>query len=406
MKLRLELYKTDAKKDGSMPLIIRFAINRSTYRYRTGLSFTESEWAWETNHGHKNSYKAIELKKKASDLLDAMDPSSFDMKTFKAVMEGGNLRHDPITKLWDTYEEKRKKQVLAVRTRELDTCMIKKLKEFLEENQDLDTIHGWDHEKLNQFYKFMIDAPVSVTTAGIYMRILSAFFKWLVEEKELLPRHPFRKYEIPMYENNWFPYSDKELAKILSVSPKTSSQEQSLKWVKMIIYSGGTDMKDFAEMTWRQVQSEAIQMRRTKTKKSSASSNKLLYLSDAVREVFDDLKTTKGKPDDYVFDIYKKGKTENQNLEFLKARMNLINNCMHDMLEKSDIHFTIKRLRPTAATIANNTTKNLNFVKTMLMHSNIKQTDTYLKRTPDDAIKKDQLSYEDALAGVQRKKGK
>lgn len=408
MKVNLELFTARPAKDGSFPLVIRFAINRKQYRYLTGLNLTEAQWAYERRHGHVHTFKAIEQLDKAKELLAFQDPSLFNMNEFRKLMEAPVVAQNPVTKLFDEYLKKRGGEKLAVRTRELDDCTIKKLKEFFVDHPHADNVHTWDTQLLNDFHKFMIDGKLSVATAGIYLRIFSAFFTWLIDDKEMLIKHPFKKYEIPKYDNNWFPYSDKELKTILSLSPKTPAQKEALLWSKMIVHSGGTDMKDFAEMTWRQVHSEAIQVQRIKTKQSSSSSNKLLYLSESIREILDQLKTKRGKADDYVFGIYKKDKSEKQNLEFLKAKMNSINDNMNEMLKESYVHFTIKRLRPTAATIANNSTKDINFVKGMLMHSNIKQTDTYLKRTPSDVNKANQEVFEEALKkiSVQETSGK
>lgn len=399
MKIILELSPVELK-DGTHALVLRFSINRKTYRLQTNHKLTPAQWTFEQRHGYPKTKDVIALEEKAETILSSLHPETFSMDHFRDLMKKPIVRADSITKWWSVYDEYRNKKVLAIRTRQLDDSAKKKVDEFLVKHPELDNIHAWDADTLTEFHRFMIKIPIAVTSAKIYLEQFKTFFFWLINDQEILLRNPFKKFVIPHSENNWFPYSDTELSVICSVEPANPMQDTALKWTKMLLFSGGSDPKDLADMRWRQMKTESIQVIRSKVKNKSNVADKLLYLSDTVRSIFGDLHGERQDPSDFVFPIFKKENNESQNLENLKKHMKNINANMNEMLKKTGIEFTIKRLRPTAATIANNSTKDLNFVKQMLIHTDLRQTGTYLKRTPSDAVKKGQGVYEKALKKI------
>jgi integrase len=400
VNVSLELYKKKKEKDALHPLVIRFAVDRKTFRYQTGTALTVRQWQDE---------------KKARYILDNTDHKSWSYPQFVDQMGLPIVPKDSITRLWAEFYKERvarhERGNLSWRTLELDGNLKSKLDSFLAENPILNNVHVWKENELVMFQNH-ITKTCAASTAKIYLEAFRTFFSWCVDSVEVIARNPFRKFKIAKGDSSWFPYSYKELKVLLALEPITGPEKRSMKWVKLLLYSGGADPKDFSEMKWKQIQSEAIQFNRVKVSKSSKAGKKLLYLTDEVLKLFDEIKGKKGKPDDYVLDVFQKGLTEKQNTERHKTFIWRLNNGMRSMIDRYnkeqkeqgrktfDVHFVIKRLRPTAATLALASTSDVNFVSKMLMHSNLQQTSVYLAHLPNDEIKLMQKKYEEAIKAV------
>jgi integrase len=120
------------------------------------------------------------------------------------------------------------------------------------------------------------------------------------------------------------------------------------------------------------------------------------------------------KSNDYVLDVFKMGLSDEQNLNRLKDKMKQINHNINKAIsahnatskKKIDLWFKIKNLRPTTATIAMDSTKDITFVQETLVHSNLETTDRYMKNKPTDTKRKNQLAYSKALKKVEKKSSK
>lgn len=424
MKVSLELYRQSKKKDYPHPLVIRFAVRGDTYRYPLDKHFTDDAWLIEQKTGYKNAGDAVDLERKAVTLLKDIDPRFWTYKEFVESMDLPIIPKDAITKLWKLYDHhrdrKHEKGLIAWRTRELDTTVKNKVEKFLRKYPALNNVHMWKAVQLQSFENFLLnDEGHPQSTTKIYLETFRTFFSWCVNGEDddsgnviidpVLARSPFSKFKIKKGSESWFPYSFNELKVMMSLEPENDRERFAIRWTKLILYAGGADPMDFVEMRWRQIQSEAIQFNRVKVSKTSKAGNKLLYLTPDVVDLFDEIKTDRGKPDDYVLPVFKAELTERQNIDRHKRFMDKIKEGMRSMIARYNsamigsgqkpfhLDFVIKRLRPTAAVMANGATKDVNFVKLMLMHSTLTQTTVYLSRYPDDEIKKMQGIYEEAL---------
>jgi hypothetical protein len=405
MTTSLELYKRSREKAAKHRLVVRFIIHRKTYRYPTGHTLTVREWQQEQINGYPNTSDAISVEDKVKVIVTELMPG-FDFEKFTIKMKQPLIPQDAITRHWVNFIEHRDElylnQQIAFRTREIDDNLKKKLDVFLERHPELNNLHVWTSATLTTFQQFMVKT-VSVTTAKIYLEAYRTFFNW-ARDHEIIYKDIWRKYRIPKTGSSWFPYSYKEVAIIFALKPANEPQRFALRWTKLLLFSGGADPKDFSEMKWWQVQSEAIQFMRVKSAKRSRAGKKLLYLSSAVRDQFEEIKAERGTQDDYLLPVYKADASEEKNLEAHKYFMRKINSNMRVMLTNKEgkllLDFKIKRIRPTAATIANASTKDLDFVSKMLMHSNLQQTSTYMGVLPNDEMKDNQTKYEQAIADV------
>jgi integrase len=416
MKISLELYRQKKDRNHAHPLVLRFAVNRKTYRYPVDKNMTESEWMYEQKNGYKKTADVLDKERKANILLSEIDPRFWSYDDFCKAMEMPIVSKDAITKLWDKYDqhrdEKYERKQIKWRTRELDTTVRHKVESFLTlpKYKHLNNIHLWTAQELELFESFLLESHPGSTTK-IYLETLRTFFSWAVDTEEVIARNPFKKFRIKKGSDSWFPYSYKELAVLLSLVPANDREQFAFNWMKRLLYSGGSDPMDFSQMKWRQVHDEFIQLMRVKVSKSSKAGTKLLYLTPDVLETFTEIIGERGKPDDYVLDVFRKELTERQNIDRHKRFMDKIKTGIRDMLKRFytetnaktvRINFVIKRLRPTAAVVANAATNDLNFVSKMLIHSNLSQTDTYMKIMPNGEMRQLQIKYEEALNAVNK----
>lgn len=133
----LELYKKSKNKDATHALVIRFAVNRKTFRYPTGFSLTERQWQDEQKNGYPSTMPAVEIEKKALYVLQNFTGAQFDYKAFVRQMSLPIVPRDSITRLWEEYAQHRaalhNNKKIAWRTLELDSSLKAKLYAFLEE---------------------------------------------------------------------------------------------------------------------------------------------------------------------------------------------------------------------------------------------------------------------------------
>ena len=406
METSLELHKKTDGRDDVHSIVVRFSVERKVYRIATGLRCTKKDWTREQQNGYSQSIAAVELRKKTQALLSDWNLSEFDITEFRKALSKPNESKDSITSWWPKYILSRKK--ISERTAGIDRSMFSSLKPFIDENIPLKSLSAWNYESLNSFHDFMISKNKSISTAEIYLETLRTFFNWTVKHK-VISISPFNGYKITQSTNSHHPYSSKELDIILSLEPSTEKQREAMDWITLIVESGGTDMMDFATMKCEQIQDDSIHIVRTKVKRHGQSATKRTILDADLMKVIDRLRLPQGEPTDYVFGIFDSKLSPAQNLERLKSKMKKINHNINKMIEamnedlitrggkKLSIQFTIKRLRPTAATIALNTTKDIHFVSQMLNHSDLSTTARYLKNMPDDVNRKNQTDYRDAI---------
>jgi hypothetical protein len=74
MKISLELYRQKKDRNHAHPLVLRFAVNRKTYRYPVDKNMTESEWMYEQKNGYKKTADVLDKERKANILLSEIDP--------------------------------------------------------------------------------------------------------------------------------------------------------------------------------------------------------------------------------------------------------------------------------------------------------------------------------------------
>jgi integrase len=206
---------------------------------------------------------------------------------------------------------------------------------------------------------------------------------------------------MPRNKNHWHPYSDEELNVLLKLKPKRKAHEEALNWFKLMFRTGGTDLKDFAIMKWRQVNGSDLHIIRAKTAESSDSSQKHIPLEGDILKAFNALPKASGKKkNDLVFDIIAPEATVEETHVAVSNAVQNINNRMNKMLgSDAGFKFTMKRIRPTAAVwIAG--TSGVEFASKMLMHSTLTQTSVYLANIPNEKIKDAHSKFMDAIKNL------
>ncbi|HTF17094.1 MAG TPA: hypothetical protein VK658_03420 [Chryseolinea sp.] len=73
--------------------------------------------------------------------------------------------------------------------------------------------------------------------------------------------------------------------------------------MRLILYSGGNDPKDWATLRIKHLKDEVVQITREKAKRYAKSSTKTL-LNEDVLDIIDRLRKPNGEQNDYVFDIF------------------------------------------------------------------------------------------------------
>ncbi|MEJ1239581.1 hypothetical protein WBG78_15700 [Chryseolinea sp. T2] len=396
MKVSIDLYRG--------VLTLRFSVNRKTYKYSTGVKLTEQEWKDEKRKGFKKAMQASEIAEKASNVIDVIDKETFSFAEFKRLMEEPTTSKDPVVVWFERFIAFKVEQRKAVSTIDALKTIQKIVNTFVKLNQKYSGVLQWNEATLAKFNEYMIDSGIkNVTTRKVYLTNLRTFFNYLVKEVDVLTKSPFAstKFKIPKSKAHWFPYNDEELKTLLAIKPNTKGEWRAFNWFRLMLFTGGTDFKDFAIMKWNQVKAKELHIIRAKTDSYGDASQKLIPFSEDIRELFDALKGPKGDPDDYVFKILDPNLSAEDNHQRVHSATQTINNNMNRMLggKDSKFRFVIKRIRPTAAVISNEV-GGVAYSQKMLMHSNLSQTSVYLANIPSERLRKSHAQFENAIKNL------
>ncbi|MBK8659610.1 MAG: tyrosine-type recombinase/integrase [Bacteroidetes bacterium] len=237
----------------------------------------------------------------------------------------------------------------------------------------------------------MLNEKKSYTTIGIYTRNLRTIFNEAIESGDVNQNfYPFgnNKYQPPQSANNKGLWA-KDLQKILKHKPEENTWEEYAKdiWTFSLLCQG-VNMKDIANIRYRNIQGGQLVFIREKTKRTKRAEQMpiVVYLGKEALDIIKKWGHENKSPNQLVFPIYSDENTPLRNLRLVEQQTKMINKYMRkiatDLKIKQD--FTFYAARHSFATVLKRQGRSTEEIQEFLGHATKKTTELYLGSFSDN----------------------
>lgn len=390
------------KSNGKFPVRLRVFVSnpRKQKLYPTAFDFTEKEFEsiWETNKRRKE-YKGTRLKlqaieNKANEVAGKIIPfafTQFEKKLFRKKGDGVKIAYHYKERIADYKKQNR------ISTADSYNCSEKALKKFVKEgNKNYNNLTLLDIDKnwLLDFEHFMKNSGRSITTVGIYLRPLRAIFNKAIEEGEIEREfYPFgkRRYQIPTSKKTKKALSKEQMKKLFLASPQNKEQEKAKDFWFLSYNCNGMNIKDIAQLKYKDIVDDKIVFYRAKTLFTSKTSLKpiTVYLNDYIIQIINTYCNSERLPGNYIFPILKGDETSEQQQVKIKNFTRYINQHLKKLCEANDLPKEISTYwaRHSFATLSVQKGATMEFIQESLGHKNMATTQAYFAGFDDDTKK-------------------
>jgi len=271
-------------------------------------------------------------------------------------------------------------------------CSLKSLLEF----SGTSTLHFKEVtvQWLKDYESFMIRQGKSLTTVGIYLRPLRAILNTAKLENVIdEDTYPFgkRKYVIPQPTAKKKALSNDQLGQLLKGIPSTKEQEKAKAFWFFSYACNGMNMKDIANLQYRNLSKETIVFKRAKTSNTSKSQSPVVvYRNEHIDMVIEQYGNSNPTPNGFVFPIIDQSLSYAAKHVQLKNFIRYVNQHFLNYAKSLGIEEKISSYwaRHSFATMAIRKGASMEFVGEALSHSNIKTTQGYFAGFEDKDKKK------------------
>ena len=225
----------------------------------------------------------------------------------------------------------------------------------------------------------------SVGTIGMRMRPLRAIFNIALKEGLIKPEeYPFGKgkYQIPAKRNKKKALKIEDIEKIFSYETSEFSPEDFAKdmWI-MSYLCNGANIKDIANLRYKNMDSETITFVRAKTEKNKIEQEDIVVpLIDKIKELIKKWGNKPTTPEDYIFPMLEPDLTPKQEFYKIQRYVKKVNKHMKDIGSDLGIDkkVTTYVARHSFSTVLKRAGASTELIKESLGHSSIKTTEEYL----------------------------
>ena len=230
------------------------------------------------------------------------------------------------------------------------------------------------------------------TTISIYMRALRAVYNFTTGKLPHLKEHyPFTthtsdrtKYRIKSGSGSkGDALTVEQLQKFLSVDLIASSPEWRAKNIWLFsFYCNGMNFNDIARLQYSDIKKTSIEYVRQKTKETEGNEEVIeIPLNDAIREIIIELGNPDKRPTNFVFDILTKGLSQMEQRKVINQKLKIVNKWLKRLCTSNQLPaITTYWARHSYASLLKHAGESVELIRELLGHSDIKTTESYLKR--------------------------
>ena len=385
------------KKDDKFPVKIRITYRRQRYYYPTNISLSEIEFqnalSPKPSRGLKETHlKLQELERQANSTVDKIVDdmqTEFSRGLFEKYL---HLNDSDYKDVFNCFQRKidELNQNGQIKTATGYESSLESFKLFV--GTEKISFPEVDKKFLENYEKFMLKEKRSYTTVGIYTRNLRTIFNEAIEKGDVNAAfYPFgnNKYQPPQSANNKRALEAKDLQKILKHKPEENTWEEYAKdiWTFSLLCQG-VNMKDIANIRYRNIQGGQLVFIREKTKRTKRAEQMpiVVYLGKEALDIIKKWGHENKSPNQLVFPIYSDENTPLRNLRLVEQQTKMINKYMRkiaaDLKIKQD--FTFYAARHSFATVLKRQGRSTEEIQEFLGHATKKTTELYLGSFSDN----------------------
>lgn len=386
-----------AKKGKKYPVKIRITSQRQRYYYPTNINLTEDEFenavSFKPAPRLKDAHlKMFELERQATatvnKIVDELH-TEFSIGLFEKHL---NLNTGNYNDVFQCYKRKiaQLNQRGQIKTAQGYETGANALKLFTGREQLV--FSEIDKTFLQNLETYLLGKKKSLTTIGIYARYLRSIYNEAIDDKLVSQElYPFgrNKYQIPQPANNKRALPDTDLIKLFQYTPEENTWEEYAKDMWMLsLLCQGMNMKDIANLRYKNIQDDKILFTREKTKRTKKAGQIpiVVYLDDEAKQIISKWGTDNISPNQFVFPIYADDNTPLKNLRNVEQQIKMINKYMRKIAATLEIKqdFTFYAARHSFATTLKRQGRSTEEIQEFLGHTDKKTTERYLASFGDE----------------------
>jgi integrase len=392
------------KKNGKFPVKLRvFAPTIQKQKlYNTSFEYTENEFdsIWKTSKTRTENKEAkkelMDIESNALEIAKNLIPFTFDAFEKKLLrLKGDNSN---VIYHYNTIIDKLKANG-QIGTADNYNLSINSIKAYIKHKTGKEpekvTFYEITSDFLNSYEKYMVkDLKRSRTTVSMYLRALRTVFNTAIRNKDIEQElYPFgkHKYQVPAVKRVKKAVPSDQLKTIFNAIPTNQDQEKAKAFWFFTYSCNGMNMKDIANLKYKDMKDDTISFFRAKTINTSKEALKpvTIYLNEFTKGVIEKYGNKKKNGETYIFPIIDTKETLEKQHKQIKNFITFVNDHFKKFIESLGINDKITTIwaRHSFTTNAIRNGASMEYISEALSHSNLSTTICYFAGFEDDKKK-------------------
>ena len=384
--VKIVLRKERTLKNGEHPVALRVTYNRRSRYYGLKnvshtITCTENNWDFRFGRFSKKSDLNIIIQafeNKAYNVFNDLDGTSFTFSKFENKYFSSGEQKTVQTYFEEIISDLKLREKLS--TASIYSNTRNRLNEFLCNRSVV--FQDVDEKLIRRFENCLIRKGNSVNTISIHLRTLKALINKAIREGYLDEKdYPFIYITIKAGKSNKRALSKESMLKLIRFSPpKGTRLERSLDYFVFSYLTRGMNLKDMANLTWRDnVVGDNIVYVRAKTSSTRAIQEKHII---KIEEPINNIMKKYSKRLTHIFPILEDGLSASAERYRIKATLKRLSKDITEIANKLNIpeanNLTFYWARHTYATVLKKSGVSISIISEALGHSSEKTTQVYL----------------------------
>lgn len=397
ISINLTVLKRKRRKDGKVPVYLRFTHDRKSRYKSTGIAIREKDWNWdrqEVRRTHRDyTHLNIQLGQTLRDITEHRDElqrqGRLTMNALMDMFSGPKKDTRSILHLCDTYRDKLHQDGRYWEGRHF-VVVQGNIEEFIGQGasdrvDELTT--GW--LAAFQVYLLTKDNKNTPVTTRKKIQRLRGMVRWLLKTKqiEIDPYANFERVKAKKNGDTKVKLSFDQIKAIQALDLQPGSAPWHIRNFFMYsFYNAGIRFGDLCCLRWRHIVDGRLEYNMHKT-----GGYKRIKQTEEMQVILDQYRSKDKKPDDFIFPILDKGYDDPVELRRkISSRNAIANKNLQNIAKKAGIqsHISFHVARHSFAHHALTRGMNVYEISKALGHSDLSVTQDYLKSFDEDLLDK------------------
>ena len=391
---KIVLMKHKVLKNGEHPVALRISFNRRSKYFvlkNESKTLTSSLSKWDGGMGRYSRARDLnivlnEYDVRSNKVFEKLKEVDFTFSKFEKLYFKSNLR-EAVDIYFDSIINSLKlENRIGTASVYLDTR--NRVREFTKNStiyfQDIDL------KFIERFEKHLLENGNKVTSTGIYLRTFRALINKAIKDGLLdESSYPFKNFSIKSGTTRKRALSKDSIKRLLGYKAKKGSRQfHSLNYFTFSYLARGINLKDMANLTWKDnlVENKIVYVR-AKTEKTKSSPEAIVI---KVEEPIAKILNKYPKRTHYIFPIMEEGITESAKRYRIKATLKKISKDITAIATELKIpeadDITFYWARHTYATVLKRSGVSIAIISEALGHESEKTTQVYLDKFDNDTL--------------------